>query len=109
MNREIKFRAWKDGEMLHWNRHVKRAFKTLLGNSVLMQYTGLTDKNDREIYEGDFIKQKLISDKEKLFTVRFVEGSFVAESLEKMCLLENINGTTEVVGNKFQDPKLLEE
>lgn len=55
MNREIKFRAWKGGEMLHWNRHVKRAFPSFLGSAVLMEYIGAEDYNGREIYEGDIV------------------------------------------------------
>lgn len=105
MDREIKFRAWKDGEMLHWNRHVKRAFKTLLGNSVLMQYTGLKDKNGREIYEGDIIE----TSEGQIELVEWDDNERYACFYPFMPIFSTGLDYTEVIGNKFENPELLEE
>ena len=85
--REIKFRAWYKDAM-HFNvekHHVEHhALSNMHGEvwdfadwieySKLMQYTGLKDKNDVEIYEGDIWISGVLSNKP--IEIKFVNGKF---------------------------------
>ncbi len=89
--REIKFRAWiKKGElgfdvneMAHHDTHILLGWKWEGDTDmVLMQFTGLKDKNGKEIYEGDIIQSRQgLQDKKEagekyMGSVRFRNGSF---------------------------------
>lgn len=60
--REIKFRAWDNErkQIINYISSISPITHNLLNisinNHMLMQYTGLKDKNGKEIYEGDIIK-----------------------------------------------------
>lgn len=59
MTREIKFRAWhKDEKVMMYDKRMGDCLRWCEeGQPVeLMQYTGLKDKNGKEIYEEDIVK-----------------------------------------------------
>lgn len=75
------------------------------GFSPLMQYTGLKDKNGKEIYEGDILITKDIEGGKYKTFVTHENGMFLSgeESLyDDVFLFE-----AEVVGNIYENPELL--
>lgn len=126
MNRKIKFRAWDKacktmiddyaeiggyGELYAKKFHPSSYSDKSVPNLILLQYTGLKDKNGKEIYEGDIVSR--FSDTQRS-VVKFQDGCFMStiqlsgripETDEILC---NDLSVTEVIGNIHQNPELLE-
>ena len=149
MSREIKFRGWDkyDKKMIYdlcqidsfWHYYsysnntglhfgktgpdgVGEDFK----NKYIMQYTGLKDKNGKEIYEGDVLKQVKKSSREGYerssydknnFEVVFKYGSFWLQRpyddsvyIRDFPNIDEFVGFEcfEIVGNIYENPELLD-
>ena len=110
MSREIKFRIWDK-----INRMWLRCFNVNLfdigdlPNVELMQYTGLKDKNGKEIYEGDIV---ILNDaeEENRCVVKYKYGSYILIDGDLREDLSNVEDRfLEVIGNIYENKNLLEE
>ena len=114
--REIKFRAWDPvkkamfipeyidcefGE-IGFTQHYEEGIFPYQNNPTVMQYTGLKDKNGREIYEGDILQSK-----------SGIVGPVVWDDLSacfgwmhpELIAIDMDEG--EVIGNIYENPELL--
>lgn len=127
MSREIKFRAWLrySKEMIQITNHLSFHHpepvahvpyytpKGTLADAVLMQYIGIKDILDVEIYEGDIVECKLSFEGGTLPHVGeivYVEhlGSYATKNHAGETLLHNhISSSFVVIGNIHQSPELL--
>lgn len=121
--REIKFRAWfshgnnkemlydrNSGDCLRWKNE---------GQAIesIMQFTGLVDKNGKEIYEGDIVSEKWhnpLANKHEddRYAVEFVNGQYKMFDVKKRPGRDRFlfmqYQRVEVIGNVYQNHELLE-
>lgn len=129
MQDRFKFRAWqKNYQKMYYDVEMtydypceprgaeQSSFGDVLENDdyVLMQCTGLKDKNGKLIYEGDILKTKEhnLCKEGELFKVfyqetlcQFLGKSLTTDNCIDLCDLYE----DEVIGNIYENPKLLED
>lgn len=130
MNREILFKAkridngeWVEGQYAYITnpltedgkpiKHLicngTNIFNDLIDPDTLCQYTGLTDKNGKKIWENDIVR----NEKGDIGVVQWFEehAAFMIWNKTKhyVCYLaENDFSKIEIAGNEFDNPELLE-
>lgn len=78
------------------------------------QFTGLTDKNGKKIFEGDVVLYPWNDqDKPERFTIKFKDGQFVASPVKETgdywdFMVGGYSKEMEVIGNIHDNPELLE-
>ena len=80
---------------------------------ILMQFTGLKDKNGKEIYEGDIVKIGILLNELVIYegVVAYSNGRFTCDTgkLEiDWWRYEITKQTIEIIGNIHENPELLE-
>ena len=116
MNREIKFRVFgNSGIMKGWEvlkkLHIGTVFQIAEGYHV-MQYTGLKDKNGKEIYEGDLISENGGEPLEVIWqfhSVRWLMQSTLIGRTYREMAYDYAQMNYEVIGNIYENPKLLKQ
>ena len=123
--REIKFRCWYDNQIQKVS-NIDFRHKTInlfasdiikIEDGILMQYTGLKDKNGVEIYEGDIIDIHQTVNGYNQFVVEYDDYKFSARyynsktkeikgwynySLDELFEINEYEKEIEVIGNIYE-------
>lgn len=117
--REILFRGkrtdngeWIYGDLRQYASGVKAIFdyetesRFFVDENTIGQYTGLTDKNGKKIFEGDILKYKSNS----LCRVSYINCQFAMMwELVYRDFSDVYDKDIEVIGNIYDNPELLKE
>jgi uncharacterized phage protein (TIGR01671 family) len=132
--REIKFRAWNSysktmlNNVMYFDQRdgyvgINVITPTASRITAIMQFTGLHDKNGKEIYEGDVVKvsepdedscmgKEFVYNCEVCFGGGEYRGCFTLKCEEYYrgfaLLGYSRNAELEVIGNIYENPELLE-
>ena len=117
----IKFRAFDDGKMIYPTgalSKLKRFINVIREDAIIMQFTGLHDKNGKEIYEGDILNvgENLVC--EIVYVDKNVEdyGDEIHCAFHAKVYIHNktipldsyLKNNCEIIGNIHENPELLE-
>lgn len=131
--REILFRGkrisdgkWVEGDLSHCvvvgETHIRRIEENLsttthrIDHETVCQYTGLTDKNGRKIFEGDIVGFEDCTSTESGYWEQYCSGEVKWSEEEAQFSVTNrltaesyeVLQDCEIIGNIFDNPELIE-
>ena len=118
MKERFKFRIWDkiDKRFMSGSISIDCRKGCMAGNMpedkyVIQQCTGLKDKNDKSIYEGDIViinhTTPFGTEIKKVCTVEFADGCFWARTKADAVILYHENNVYEIIGNIYENKELL--
>lgn len=117
--RPIEFRAWDkiDGVMRDWGNLCSHRYgakgETIFSDPqyILMQYTGLKDRNGVDVFEGDILRASIYCDEDaQILAVKYAGSGFIIEYKDAEAdyfMLSDFPGSIEVIGNIWEHPERL--
>jgi uncharacterized phage protein (TIGR01671 family) len=110
---DVRAIVWNDGVVaaidVHDKEHIMRR-PNMFFNNALLQYTGLKDNRNKEIYEGDILSTPY----KGIYRVEYNAGTFIGVHVRGKVHSDSSRPhfwhmTMEVIGNIYENAELLKE
>lgn len=120
--RDIKLRAWDElnkkiinnigitPKNVVYTQDMENNVFDVFPGCILIQYTGLKDINENEIFEGDIIQ---CTDNKNIYICLYSKGCFWLRNINEensiRGLIFEFQGTLKIIGNVFENEELLND
>ena len=103
---------WEDGFPVE-----EEVFEVEIGNAIIMQSTGLKDKNGKEIFESDIVQFEDCSEASYFLyintgIIEWCQGGFHVTNRDSVLMEDLLDGDSldvTIIGNIYENPELLED
>ena len=106
--KELKFRVWDKTNKKWFDDYTEFLTEDWFKDGEITQFTGLHDKNSKEIYEGDILESPGWDWKLIFWSEEYSGWCFSTSNAGAIKFTKDEAATSWIIGNIYENPELME-